>query len=88
MRLLRTCHKLEYGPTGGGGAISPSPSVAMLRRSRFASSVFPILPSGPQAFCWFNKPIEKLKDIKGMKCRQTGIAGAPLPPLVLGGRKK
>ena len=37
--------------------------------------VFPILPSGPQAFGWFNKPIEKIADMKGMKCRQTGIAG-------------
>jgi TRAP-type mannitol/chloroaromatic compound transport system substrate-binding protein len=37
--------------------------------------VFPILPSGPQAFGWFNKPIEKVDDMKGMKCRQTGIAG-------------
>jgi TRAP-type mannitol/chloroaromatic compound transport system substrate-binding protein len=37
--------------------------------------VFPILPAGPQAFGWFNKPIEKLDDMKGMKCRQTGIAG-------------
>jgi TRAP-type mannitol/chloroaromatic compound transport system substrate-binding protein len=36
---------------------------------------FPILPSGPQAFGWFNKPIEKISDMKGMKCRQTGIAG-------------
>jgi TRAP-type mannitol/chloroaromatic compound transport system substrate-binding protein len=36
--------------------------------------VFPILPSGPQAFGWFNKPIEKIEDMKGMKCRQTGIA--------------
>ena len=36
---------------------------------------FPILPSGPQAFGWFNKPIEKIEDMKGMKCRQTGIAG-------------
>jgi TRAP-type mannitol/chloroaromatic compound transport system substrate-binding protein len=37
--------------------------------------VFPILPAGPQAFGWFNKPIEKVEDMKGMKCRQTGIAG-------------
>ena len=37
--------------------------------------VFPILPSGPQAFGWFKKPIETLADMKGMKCRQTGIAG-------------
>jgi TRAP-type mannitol/chloroaromatic compound transport system substrate-binding protein len=37
--------------------------------------VFPILPAGPQAFGWFNKPIEKIEDMKGMKCRQTGIAG-------------
>ena len=37
--------------------------------------VFPILPSGPQAFGWFKRPIETLADMKGMKCRQTGIAG-------------
>ena len=36
--------------------------------------VFPILPSGPQAFGWFNRPIEKIEDMKGLKCRQTGIA--------------
>jgi TRAP-type mannitol/chloroaromatic compound transport system substrate-binding protein len=36
--------------------------------------VFPILPSGPQAFGWFNKPITSVADMKGMKCRQTGIA--------------
>jgi TRAP-type mannitol/chloroaromatic compound transport system substrate-binding protein len=34
---------------------------------------FPILPSGPQAFGWFKRPIKDLKDFKGMKCRQTGI---------------
>jgi TRAP-type mannitol/chloroaromatic compound transport system substrate-binding protein len=34
----------------------------------------PILPSGPQAFGWFKKPIKNLADFKGMKCRQTGIA--------------
>jgi TRAP-type mannitol/chloroaromatic compound transport system substrate-binding protein len=37
--------------------------------------VFPILPSGPQAFGWFKKPITSVEDMKGMKCRQTGIAG-------------
>jgi TRAP-type mannitol/chloroaromatic compound transport system substrate-binding protein len=37
--------------------------------------VFPILPAGPQAFGWFKKPIETIADMKGMKCRQTGIAG-------------
>lgn len=37
--------------------------------------VFPILPSGPQAFGWFKKPIQTIEDMKGMKCRQTGIAG-------------
>jgi TRAP-type mannitol/chloroaromatic compound transport system substrate-binding protein len=37
--------------------------------------VFPILPSGPQAFGWFKRPIETVADMKGMKCRQTGIAG-------------
>ena len=35
---------------------------------------FPILPSGPQAFGWFKRPIKNLADFKGMKCRQTGIA--------------
>jgi TRAP-type mannitol/chloroaromatic compound transport system substrate-binding protein len=34
---------------------------------------FPILPSGPQAFGWFKRPIKNLADFKGMKCRQTGI---------------
>jgi TRAP-type mannitol/chloroaromatic compound transport system substrate-binding protein len=37
--------------------------------------VFPILPSGPQAFGWFKRPIQSVEDMKGMKCRQTGIAG-------------
>ncbi|MDA0983426.1 MAG: TRAP transporter substrate-binding protein [Proteobacteria bacterium] len=34
----------------------------------------PILPSGPQAFGWFKRPIRNLADFKGMKCRQTGMA--------------
>ena len=34
----------------------------------------PILPSGPQAFGWFKRPIKSLADFKGMKCRQTGMA--------------
>jgi TRAP-type mannitol/chloroaromatic compound transport system substrate-binding protein len=34
---------------------------------------FPILPSSPQAFGWFRRPIKDLADFKGMKCRQTGI---------------
>jgi TRAP-type mannitol/chloroaromatic compound transport system substrate-binding protein len=37
--------------------------------------VFPILPSGPQAFGWFKKPIQTVEDLKSMKCRQTGMAG-------------
>jgi TRAP-type mannitol/chloroaromatic compound transport system substrate-binding protein len=37
--------------------------------------VFPILPAGPQAFGWFKRPIQTVEDMKGMKCRQTGIAG-------------
>jgi TRAP-type mannitol/chloroaromatic compound transport system substrate-binding protein len=37
--------------------------------------VFPILPAGPQAFGWFKAPIRTVEDMKGMKCRQTGIAG-------------
>ena len=36
--------------------------------------VFPILPSGPQAFGWFKRPIKNLADFKGLKCRQTGMA--------------
>jgi TRAP-type mannitol/chloroaromatic compound transport system substrate-binding protein len=36
--------------------------------------VFPILPSGPQAFGWFKRPIKDLADFKGLKCRQTGMA--------------
>ena len=36
--------------------------------------VIPILPSSPQAFGWFKKPIKNLADFKGMKCRQTGMA--------------
>ena len=34
----------------------------------------PILPSGPQAFGWFKRPVKNLADFKGMKCRQTGLA--------------
>ncbi len=37
--------------------------------------VLPILPAGPQAFGWFKKPIQTVEDMKGMKCRQTGMAG-------------
>jgi len=35
----------------------------------------PILISSPQALGWFKKRIENLSDFKGMKCRQTGVAG-------------
>jgi TRAP-type mannitol/chloroaromatic compound transport system substrate-binding protein len=34
---------------------------------------FPTLPTSPQAFGWFKRPVKDLKDFKGMKCRQTGI---------------
>jgi TRAP-type mannitol/chloroaromatic compound transport system substrate-binding protein len=34
---------------------------------------FPIGGSSPQAFGWFKRPIKNLADLKGMKCRQTGI---------------
>jgi TRAP-type mannitol/chloroaromatic compound transport system substrate-binding protein len=37
--------------------------------------VFPILPAGPQAFGWFKKPVKNWAEMKGMKCRETGIAG-------------
>ncbi len=36
---------------------------------------FPILPAGPQAFGWFKRPIKNWDDLKGMKCRETGMAG-------------
>jgi TRAP-type mannitol/chloroaromatic compound transport system substrate-binding protein len=35
----------------------------------------PILISSPQALGWFKKKIDNLADFKGMKCRQTGLAG-------------
>ena len=35
---------------------------------------FPVLPAGPQAFGWFKRPVRNLADLKGMKCRQTGMA--------------
>jgi TRAP-type mannitol/chloroaromatic compound transport system substrate-binding protein len=35
--------------------------------------VIPILPAGPQAFGWFKRPIKSLADLKGLKCRATGI---------------
>jgi len=34
---------------------------------------FPIGGSSPQAFGWFKRPITSLADLKGLKCRQTGI---------------
>src|SRR6476659_7549941 len=34
---------------------------------------WPIGGSSPQAFGWFKRPIKDLADVKGMKCRQTGI---------------
>jgi TRAP-type mannitol/chloroaromatic compound transport system substrate-binding protein len=34
----------------------------------------PILPAGPQAFGWFKRPIRNLADLKGMRCRETGMA--------------
>src|SRR4051795_187194 len=41
---------------------------------RLTIAGLPILPSGPQAFGWFKRPIKNLADFKGMKCRQTGMA--------------
>ena len=34
---------------------------------------FPVGGSSPQAFGWFKRPIKNLADLKGLKCRQTGI---------------
>ena len=36
---------------------------------------WPIGGSSPQAFGWFKRPIKNMADLKGMKCRQTGIVG-------------
>jgi TRAP-type mannitol/chloroaromatic compound transport system substrate-binding protein len=36
---------------------------------------WPIGGSSPQAFGWFKRPVKNLADLKGMKCRQTGIVG-------------
>jgi TRAP-type mannitol/chloroaromatic compound transport system substrate-binding protein len=36
---------------------------------------FPMIPSGPQAFGWFKKPITGVADLKGLKYRVPGIAG-------------
>ena len=35
--------------------------------------VWPAHPSSPQAFGWFKKPLKSAKDLKGLKCRQTGL---------------
>src|SRR5262245_23838811 len=35
--------------------------------------VWPAHPSSPQAFGWFKKPLRSAADIKGLKCRQTGL---------------
>lgn len=34
----------------------------------------PALSAGPQAFGWFKRPFKDLEDLKGLKCRQTGMA--------------
>jgi TRAP-type mannitol/chloroaromatic compound transport system substrate-binding protein len=34
---------------------------------------WPAHPSSPQAFGWFKKPLRSVADIKGLKCRQTGL---------------
>ena len=35
---------------------------------------FPVQTASPQALGWFKKKIENLADLKGQRCRQTGIA--------------
>jgi TRAP-type mannitol/chloroaromatic compound transport system substrate-binding protein len=36
---------------------------------------WPVGGASPQAFGWFKRPIKNLADLKGMKCRETGIVG-------------
>jgi len=35
--------------------------------------VWPAHPSSPQALGWFKKPLRSVADLKGLKCRQTGL---------------
>ena len=35
--------------------------------------LWPAHPSSPQAFGWFKKPLRSVADLKGLKCRQTGL---------------
>ncbi|MFH1080117.1 MAG: TRAP transporter substrate-binding protein [Pseudomonadota bacterium] len=35
---------------------------------------FPMTSAGPQALGWFKKPVNSWADLKGLKCRQTGIS--------------
>jgi TRAP-type mannitol/chloroaromatic compound transport system substrate-binding protein len=35
--------------------------------------VWPAHPSSPQAFGWFKKPLRSIADLKGVKCRETGL---------------
>src|SRR5437762_3818634 len=35
--------------------------------------VWPAHPSSPQALGWFKKPLKSVADLKGLKCRQTGL---------------
>jgi TRAP-type mannitol/chloroaromatic compound transport system substrate-binding protein len=35
--------------------------------------VWPAQPSSPQALGWFKKELRSVKDLKGMKCRQSGL---------------
>jgi TRAP-type mannitol/chloroaromatic compound transport system substrate-binding protein len=36
-------------------------------------TMWPAHPSSPQAFGWFKKPLKTVADLKGLKCRQTGL---------------
>lgn len=35
---------------------------------------FPLTSAGPQAMGWFNRPLKDWADLKGLKCRETGIS--------------
>lgn len=57
---------------GGGLALYRELYTGVLKRDVV---VFPMVSVMPQVLGWFKRPIKSWDDLKGMKCRQVGIAG-------------